>query len=511
MCAWVEGEFKYAKYERCVSIKHGKAPTIWFYKKLEEWGIEESKVDGFAFVDTSHTFAQKRIAPPPFYDEDFLRKSQIRYPYITTENPNILTGFGWNGAFSHLGDDHYFMLDHHFAHIMSHREATFNSHAIASDSGGSNDTITVIRNPRFHDVIRYRHDEGDITSCSTGKVLQELGEKMGLNVTGLESDVDLCGKIMGLQSFGEVNDAFVETWTSRGQQYLQQLTLFIRNCPIDPKPDNSEWLELVASVFKVCGNVQKELFKVFDKESVIQYTGGVAQNVCWNRELLNDGYTLSIEPHVTDEGLSIGCLRFLGTQLGVNIEMPNFPYVQDDEAPESRPSDKTMESVAEMLADGKIVGWYQGHGEIGSRALGNRSILMDPSIKGGKDVINAKVKHREWWRPFGASVKEDKSAEYFDVSGSPYMMYTANVLQDGLYPITHVDGTCRPQTLTEDQNEDFYNLIDRFESRTGLPLLLNTSLNLGGKPIAGTIAEAKELFDKSEMDALCIGDEIITK
>jgi carbamoyltransferase len=136
---------------------------------------------------------------------------------------------------------------------------------------------------------------------------------------------------------------------------------------------------------------------------------------------------------------------------------------------------------------------------------------MRPDIPNGKDIINQKVKHREWWRPFGASVKQDKASKYFDLDNSPYMLYTAKVLKDDLPSITHADGTCRHQTVTPEQNSVFYNLLDAFESKTGLPVLLNTSLNLGGKPIAGKIEEAVELFQNSEMDALCVGDELYVK
>jgi hypothetical protein len=152
------------------------------------------------------------------------------------------------------------------------------------------------------------------------------------------------------------------------------------------------------------------------KDEQIIYSGGCALNVTWNRKLLDEGYNLSIEPPVYDGGISIGCLRFGHEYL--NIPQPiinNFPYVQDDFCPSTNPSQQTIDKVSDLLAQGKIVGWYQGNGELGPRALGNRSILMDPTIKNGKEIINSKVKHREWWRPFGASVKEDKSLDYFDI------------------------------------------------------------------------------------------------
>merc|ERR1711995_25527 len=130
-------------------------------------------------------------------------------------------------------------------------------------------------------------------------------------------------------------------------------------------------------------------------------------------------YNMDILPHVYDGGLSIGALRYA---VGYDFDIGEFPYCQDDYAPEEV-NDQTIEEAAELLAQGMIVGWYQGHGEIGPRALGNRSILMNPMIKNGKDILNSRVKKREWWRPFGASVLREKAAEYFDIDDSPYMLY----------------------------------------------------------------------------------------
>ena len=163
------------------------------------------------------------------------------------------------------------------------------------------------------------------------------------------------------------------------------------------------------------------------------------------------------------------------------------------------------------MAQGKIVAWYQGHGELGPRALGNRSILMNPTIKDGKKILNDKVKKREWFRPFGASVKEEHASEYFDLKHNPYMLFTSKVLSKDLDAVTHVDNTCRHQTVNVKQNEDFYNLLDSYQKITGMPVLLNTSLNLGGKPIASRPEEAIELMHTTELDAVCIGDEVIVK
>ena len=173
---------------------------------------------------------------------------------------------------------------------------------------------------------------------------------------------------------------------------------------------------------------------------------------------------------------------------------------------------RQIKDTAELLAQGKIVGWYQGHGEVGPRALGNRSILMNPFDQHGKDYINNKVKHREPFRPFGASVIENKVSQYFYWNGpSPYMLYVMDVLEPDRFPcITHAEGTCRVNTVSPEQ-EDYCTLLQEYEKLTGAPVLLNTSLNKGGKPIAGRIGDALGLYYESGLDSIVIGDEIKDK
>jgi len=165
------------------------------------------------------------------------------------------------------------------------------------------------------------------------------------------------------------------------------------------------------------------------------------------------------------------------------------------------------------LANGKIVGWYQGKGEIGPRALGNRSILLNPLIKNGKQILNEKVKKREHFRPYGASIIESHTSNFFDCNfSSEYMLYAVKIKNKDLFPcISHIDNTCRIQTVSNNQNQIYYNLLNNFFEKTGVPMLLNTSLNINGKPIASTKKDAMELFKNSDMDILCFGNEIYKK
>jgi carbamoyltransferase len=438
ICAYINGEIKYAKYEREYGVKHAVAPEYWYIKKLSEWGVNK---------------ADLTITP----DE----------------------------------------MDHHLAHAWSNSEFTSESQAFVLDGYGTDGYTSMT----YSNGIIHRSKEFSPAIC-----FNYIGVALGFS-NGL-LNVDNAGKVMGLVPYGKPDWGLFELHKPLLSKILRSLTNKLGiNAAI-----NQENIDYIATLNELCFQDVLNRIDTLDKFKPIIYAGGCALNVDWNRRLMDMGYDLRIEPHVYDGGLSIGCMRYGIARLGVNqVQARNFPYIQDDEAPPDKPTVYTITEVARLLAKGKIVGWYQGQGEVGPRALGNRSILMNPTLTDGKDILNSKVKHREWFRPFGASVKADKASEYFDLNHNPYMLFCAKVVDNRLKSVTHIDGTCRHQTVTRDSNPLFYTLLDRFETITGLPVLLNTSLNLGGKPIAGTIAEAVELYETTEMDALCVGNKLYIK
>ncbi len=171
--------------------------------------------------------------------------------------------------------------------------------------------------------------------------------------------------------------------------------------------------------------------------------------------------------------------------------------------------------TAALLARGQIVGWFQGRLEIGPRALGNRSILANPSRPEMKDQINNRVKHREPWRPFAPSVLEEKVGRYIDPPmPSPYMILafdTNPTTQAELVSAIHIDGTCRPQTVSRTTNPRYWRLIKEFEKLTDIPAVLNTSFNVDSQPIVNTPHEAIDTFLNCGMDYLAIGDYMVSK
>ena len=171
--------------------------------------------------------------------------------------------------------------------------------------------------------------------------------------------------------------------------------------------------------------------------------------------------------------------------------------------------------MAKLIADGKIIGWFQEGSELGPRALGHRSIICDPRRPEMKDILNERVKHREGFRPFAPSILLEKSEEYFGLRvPSPFMLLAVNVNTDKykvIPAVTHVDKTARVQTVTKQDNGIYYDLISEFYKCTGVPVILNTSFNLAGEPIVETPKDAMKCFLKTEMDFLVIDNLLIQK
>ena len=170
--------------------------------------------------------------------------------------------------------------------------------------------------------------------------------------------------------------------------------------------------------------------------------------------------------------------------------------------------------TAKSIEEGKIVGWFQGRTEWGPRALGNRSILVDPRRKEMKDILNARIKRREWFRPFAPSILEEHVSEWFEVTYPvPFMekVYKIKAQKREFIPaVTHIDGTGRLQTVSKTMNPLYYDLISEFHKLTGVPIVLNTSFN-ENEPIVNTPSEAIECFLRTRMDVLIIGNFYIER
>ena len=170
--------------------------------------------------------------------------------------------------------------------------------------------------------------------------------------------------------------------------------------------------------------------------------------------------------------------------------------------------------IAELIKDGKILGLVYGDSEVGPRALGNRSIVCDPNIADMKDILNSKVKFREWYRPFAPFCKKEEAHNWFEsrnFDNLEYMSYAPKVKVDTLPAITHVDGTARLQTVTEESHPHFYELLTEFGKISETNVLLNTSFNIRGYPILSTIEDALYALNNTQMDYVVIEDYLFGK
>lgn len=397
-------------------------------------------------------------------------------------------------------------IDHHYAHALSHIGLVDPDVSIVIDEMGEDDSTWTV----FKDDLIV--DRGYVSlHGSIGNLMGNIGANVGVSSPHV---LDLAGKTMGLQSYGKFDIGFYQTIKHLSIHNINSLSEVGRWIAYhgDRTLANIRLIDWIHTVHVRIGETILELFKKHCKpDDVIYYSGGVAQNVIWNSLLKRHFKNLVILPHVGDDGTSLGAVEFLRRKNNLpQVPLTDFPFCVHDQSPTSKPSVDTIHKTAQYLSEGKIVAWYQGHGEMGFRALGNRSILMDPRIPHGKDVINS-VKMREKYRPFGASILEEHTDSYFDMPFSnDYMLYIGESKTSDFPAINHVDSTCRIQTVKSGSGF-FRDLLEQFYHVTSCPVLLNTSLNLAGKPIAGTIAEAEELFATSPIDVLVIGDSIKTK
>ncbi len=275
-------------------------------------------------------------------------------------------------------------------------------------------------------------------------------------------------------------------------------------------------------------HVLRRLRALVPEAKALCYAGGVALNCVANTAIRRAGpfERVYIPPAPTDAGTALGAAleaarqltpgggaaRLASAQLG-----PSYSYAEIERALEgsglrfSR-SPRIHEEIADMIAAGKVVGWARGRVEFGPRALGGRSILADPRRSDMREVLNSRVKYREPFRPFAASVLAEHQAEWFEAAWeSPFMSYAVDVREErrGEIPaVVHADGTCRIQTVDREASPDLHRVIEAFRARTGVPMLLNTSFN-ENEPIVCSPTDALDCFAGSKLDALALEDFLV--
>jgi carbamoyltransferase len=359
------------------------------------------------------------------------------------------------------------------------------------------------------------------------------------------------GKTMGLFPYGKPNDKIPKLFETEGKLPLSNRNLIIPTYPsaalvnafifdyledeIGKSYDDVSLLQNRRDLAYACQTqTQEQVLKLIRKAVAMSnnkrvvLSGGYGLNCVANyyylEHLKEEGIELYVEPTSNDAGTAMGAALMFYHQIFADKTPkvhntlylgPIREYTLADiekrasisENKNIKMIDATHKDVVKLLKSKNIVAMFQGRSENGPRALGNRSILFDPTFKDGKDFVNL-VKKREYFRPFAGTILQDDVHEWFDLRGmkdSPFMMYAVNCqpgVEEKIPAIIHVDGTCRIQTVTEEQNKHYYDLIKTFKDETGIPILFNTSFNLGGEPLVETLDDAFRTLENSKIEYL---------
>jgi len=441
----------------------------------------------------------------------------------------------------------FHFVDHHKAHAAScYLVSPFDEAAIFVADGYAEDNSTLMAYGRGSTIDRLETVRFPV---SLGQLYGAITEYLGFKICNGE------GKVMALASFGEpkYEDLFdrIVLPTNNGQykfdfSYLgyQHYGLlktvsdkFIRETAPIRKPES----EFQQVYMDVAASLQQSLEKHYFRMLNVLYertkcpnlclAGGMVLNSVANGKILENTpfENVFIQPAANDAGSSLGAAMYLYHEHAENPRRvplnhayggPSFTDEQVEAALAKselgyRRSEAVEKETAKLIADGNIVGWFQGRMEFGPRALGNRSILADPRKAEMKDILNEKVKHRESFRPFAPSIKEERLSEYFESDDpAPYMLKVYRIRPEKLSVIpatAHVDGTGRVQSVSKEVNTRYYKLIDEFEKLTGVPVVVNTSFNVRGEPIVCTPEDAIKCFLSTHFDYLVMGDFIAKK
>lgn len=527
-----------AQEERFTKIKADPSmPFSALHYCLEQAGLSITDIDVLAYYED----AEKKLARQLWSGYDY-RDAAMAFT-IDPFRPEreIREVLGFEGPVE--------TYEHHLSHAASsYFYSAFNNAAILTVDGVGEWATTTYG---FAEGDRIELFEEVHFPDSIGLLYAAVTSYLGFKVNGGEY------KVMGLAPYGTpvyTNKLKQLIASAKDGQYTLDMKYFsfingnkmyapamIELLGIPPRKPESEiaqcYMDLAKSIQVVIEEILIEkAHYLYDKTNSdhLCMAGGVALNCVANGAILRATpfRKMYIQPAANDAGCALGAAALAHIKMGGSrndfepmVHAYYGPAYGSDEIQSllestslnySSYTGKTDELIAEAaarLADGKVIGWFQGRMEFGPRSLGARSILADPRDAGMRDKINLMVKKREAFRPFAPSVLEDKAAEHFDIDHpSPFMLETCQVISTiDLPAITHVDNSARIQTVDDHSNPLYASLITAFYRLTACPILLNTSFNVRGQPIVNTPVDALICFLNSGIDSLVIGDFVIDK
>lgn len=422
---------------------------------------------------------------------------------------------------------------HHISHAYgSYFQSPFNEALVFTVDGGGSDlgmhTTTKVYKAignNLEEIFKPLVDFGN-TYSTIGIPMSEISPGKDNNDLGVF--LSYAGKIMGICAYGRI----VQEWVQPMVDFYTHKNLQQLGKKIGLKLDlNSISGETSYNLAATSQYVFEELLMQFilhffeqDRKNIV-LTGGCALNVLFNQKLkkfLNSqNFDLYVPPNPNDCGQSLGQYLYKTKTHIDPLVYAGFDILDRENIDTYLVKNKyhteemTVGKIVELISDGKIGGIVQGYSEVGPRALGNRSIICDPSFKDMKDTLNNKVKFREWYRPFAPVCRdEDKDLYFDDAVDSHYMSYAPHVKEEyrtKLPSITHNDGTARLQTVNKNQHELFYSILSHMKSAGKIPVILNTSFNIKGKPILTRVKDAFDVLENTELDFLVIENTLVLK
>lgn len=420
---------------------------------------------------------------------------------------------------------------HHDTHAAAaFYKSPFEEALIISYDGGGDDGFFSVYRGGPNGIELFEKIEADFGGAYLlcGSLIREVAEKS-------KHQLALSGKLMGLCAYGKVIDdyvpAFKKFFFDKDYRKLAETTgLPLKN--IDNPWENplENWVFEGQEAYDIAATAQHafedaffSVLERYDSELPLVLTGGCALNVLVNEKIKTcTERKLYVPPDPHDGSLSLGHLfLYRKPSKKVDVTYAGLPLLDRHQLKkrikEYDAKKITKADAAQLLKNGNIIGFVYGDSEVGPRALGNRSIVCDPNIKEMKDILNAKVKFREWYRPFAPFCKKEEAHKYFDsrdFENLEYMSYAPKVRDEyveKLPSITHADNTARLQTVTEKSHSHFYELLTEFGKISETNVLLNTSFNIRGYPILSTIEDALYALNNTEMDYVVIEDYLFNK
>jgi len=425
--------------------------------------------------------------------------------------------------------DNYIECQHHYSHAAgSLYQSKDNKALIVSFDGGGNDGFFNIflgeKGKELELLQKVDRNFGVCYSMFGNYCPQILDEHYGI-----QGNLTYPGKLMGLAGFGKVRNEWVDEFTKwynltpydvnteNFELILDKLNIKLNEVNNASETDAQDLAATNQFVFEkeFINNIQKHLDKYPDLP--LHLAGGSALNVLLNTKLSKDRKVF-VSPNPSDCGLAVGMLlsnikptepidiTYSGIEVLDKLLLPSI--IED-----RRVINYTHKKMVKLIKEGKIIGVVRGRSEHGPRALGNRSILCNPTIPDMKDILNSKVKNREFYRPFAPVVRLEDVNKYFEWDKeSRWMSFCPKVrdeYKDKIPSVVHIDGTARVQTVTKKQNKWLYDLLTQLDKETGIGILLNTSFNQQGKPLVSTYKQALQVLDNTQMDNVLFENYII--